>query len=108
MLELLDPIGRATLEPLWWPVLLWTVVALPLYAALGLRLGGTALTHYWTRMALLMSLPLSLALGATGWQFPQQAVEHAARATGLDTTVMVWTATPMLSSVGPVVDAAWQ
>jgi len=108
MLELLDPIGRATLEPLWWPVLLWTVVALPLYAALGLRLGGTALTHYWTRMALLMSLPLSLALGATGWRFPQQAVEHAARATGLDTTVMVWTATPMLSSVGPVVDAAWQ
>jgi TonB family protein len=109
MLELLDHIGRATLEPLWWPVLLWTVVALPLYAALWLRLGGTALTHYWARVALLVSLPLSLGLGATGWQLPQQAVEHAARAAGLDATVMVWTATPMLSSAEPTVNtAAWQ
>ncbi|NBC01850.1 MAG: TonB family protein [Bacteroidetes bacterium] len=108
MLELLDLIGRATLEPLWWPVLLWTVVALPLYAALWLRRGATALTHYWARVALLMSLPLSLALGATGWQLPQQAVEHAASATGLDTTVMVWTAAPALSGVGvaPAGDAA--
>ena len=109
MLELLDHIGRATLEPLWWPVLLWTVVALPLYAALWLRLGGTALTHYWARVALLVSLPLSLGLGATGWQLPQQAVAHAARAAGLDATVMVWTATPMLSSAEPTVNtAAWQ
>ncbi|NBB85370.1 MAG: TonB family protein [Bacteroidetes bacterium] len=107
MLELLDHIGRATLEPLWWPILLWTAVALPLYATLWLRRGGTALTHYWARVALLMSLPVSLGLGATGWQLPQQAVEHAAGATGWDATVMVWTAPPVLTEAVPVGAAAW-
>lgn len=97
MFTLLDHIGRATLEPLWWPVLLWTVVALPVYAVLRLRPSGTALTHYWSRVGLLGSLPLSLAAGTLGWQLPQQAVEHAASVTGMESAVMIWTAMPTLS-----------
>lgn len=52
---LLDHIGRATLEPLWWPVLLWTVVVLPLYAALRLQWCTSTLTQFWARVGLLMT-----------------------------------------------------
>lgn len=109
MLELLNHIGHASLEPLWWPVLLWTVVALPLYAALRLPWGTSALTQYWTRVGLLMSLPMSLLLAATGWHLPQHAVEYAAGASGLDATVIMWTATPAVSAPeAQVVSVAWQ
>ena len=109
MLELFDTIGRATLQSLWWPVLLWTVVALPLYGALRLRWGTSTLTQYWGRVGLLMSLPLSLLLGATGWRLPQQAVQHTVGATGLEGTVMTWTATPVVSAPeAAMVSAAWQ
>ena len=58
----LQSLGAAGLDGFWRPVLVWTLVCLPLY--LGLRLWRSAppLMQYHAYLALLLALPLSLAL----------------------------------------------
>ena len=73
MLELLDTLGRAALPSIWMPTLIWTLCAAAVWG--GLRVASTrlsALSHYWMRMGLLLSLPLGIV--AAVWM-PQFSTE---------------------------------
>ena len=59
VLELLSGLGTATLQPLWLPVLAWTVLTLPLWALLN----GSARLHPHAKYRLLQGLLVALPVG---------------------------------------------
>ncbi|MCH8962444.1 MAG: M56 family metallopeptidase, partial [Bacteroidetes bacterium] len=71
----LHMLGGAGLDVFWRPLLAWTLVFLPLYGALRLWRGAPALVQYHAHLALLLALPLSLALAPlVSWPAPEAAV----------------------------------
>jgi TonB family protein len=64
LFDMLAALGRWSLEAFWLPLLVWTVIALPAYAAV--RFGDDRSPHvrYRTLIALLFSLPIGLAAAA--------------------------------------------
>ncbi len=90
MLELLDHIGRATLEPLWLPVLVWTVVAVPVWLLIRYTSVGRPLTRYWTALGVLFSLPVGVSLYALGWRLPSQTVESIVVIAGSEPALDSW------------------
>ena len=68
-------LGGAGLDVFWRPLLAWTLVFLPLYGALRLWRSAPALVQYHAHLALLLALPLSLALAPlVSWPAPEAAV----------------------------------
>lgn len=65
LLELLDLLGQATWQPIWVPVLAWTVLALPLWALLQRSERLHPLAEYRLSQVLLASLPLGILAAAT-------------------------------------------
>ena len=71
----LHMLGGAGLDVFWRPLLAWTLVFLPLYGALRLWRSAPALVQYHAHLALLLALPLSLALAPlVSWPAPEAAV----------------------------------
>lgn len=65
-LELLHDAGRWSMDAVWLPLLIWTAVALPIYALQRWTPRVTYHTRYWTILALVVSLPIGLvAAGMT-------------------------------------------
>jgi len=71
----LPMLGGAGLDMFWRPLLAWTLVFLPLYGALRLWRSAPALVQYHAHLALLLALPLSLALAPlVSWPASEAAV----------------------------------
>ena len=71
----LQALGGASVDVFWRPLLAWTLVFLPLYGALRLWRGAPALVQYHAHLALLLALPLSLALAPlVSWPAPEAAM----------------------------------
>ncbi len=71
----LQALGGAGLDVFWRPLLAWTLVFLPLYGALRLWRSAPALVQYHAHLALLLALPLSLALAPlVSWPASEAAV----------------------------------
>ena len=62
LVDWFETLGTAGFEWFWQPLLAWTVVCVPLYAALRLWRGAPPLVQYHAHLALLLALPLSLTL----------------------------------------------
>ncbi|MFQ5570812.1 MAG: M56 family metallopeptidase [Rhodothermales bacterium] len=58
----LQALGTAGLDLFWRPLLVWTLVCLPLYAGLRCWRSAPPLVKYHAHLALLLALPLSLML----------------------------------------------
>jgi len=71
MADWLHLLGASSFDVFWRPLLVWTLVCLPLYAALRLWRGAPSLVQYHAHLALLLALPLSLALAPfASWLIP--------------------------------------
>ena len=62
LVDWLETLGTASLAWFWQPLLVWTLVCVPLYAGLRLWRSAPPLVQYHAHLALLLALPLSLAL----------------------------------------------
>lgn len=68
-------LGAASVDVFWRPLLAWTLVFLPLYAGLRLWRSAPAFVQYHAHLALLLALPLGLALAPlVSWPTPEVAV----------------------------------
>lgn len=63
ILDALYEIGRWSLHALWLPMLVWTAIALPVFAVQRWTPGISAHTRYWTALGLMASLPIGLFAG---------------------------------------------
>ena len=109
MLDLLADLGAATAYSLWLPVLVWTVVALPVWGLLA-RTSLHPLAQYRLRQVLLAALPVGLvatalvdasgwlaALGSALWPAPSGSVSAGSAVAGLDGAAT--TSAPAASSI---------
>lgn len=63
-LDLLFEMGLWSFDAVWLPVLVWTVIALPVYAIQRWTPGVLPHTRYWTTLGLTLSLPIGVIAGA--------------------------------------------
>ncbi|MEX0599539.1 MAG: M56 family metallopeptidase [Rhodothermales bacterium] len=77
MLDLILELGRWSLEGFWLPLLAWSLLALPAYAAVKLCTDRSPHVRYWTLVALLLSLPIGVA-GAALAMFDAPAMSGVA------------------------------
>ncbi len=63
-LDLLFEVGLWSIDAVWLPVLVWTVVAMPVFAIQRWTPGVSPHTRYWTTLGLILSLPIGVIAGA--------------------------------------------
>ncbi len=63
-LDLFYEIGRWSVDAVWLPMLVWTAIALPIFAIQRWTPGVSSHTRYWTTIGLTSSLPIGLIAGA--------------------------------------------
>ncbi len=101
----LQTLGAAGLDGFWRPVLAWTLVCLPLYAGLRLWRSAPPLVQYHAYLALLLALPLSLAL-APFVSWPALAPDVAVFADDVPAPLPLVEAVPAPTDAAPVVATA--
>src|SRR5690554_5175046 len=70
LLDALQTIGAATLDPLWLPLAAWTIVALLVFLALNRWRSGHPFIRYRSAIALLFALPLGVLVAMLAHVLP--------------------------------------
>ncbi|SMO72792.1 TonB family protein [Fodinibius sediminis] len=101
--DFLQWMGTALLQPFWFPVVIWTIVAIPVILFLRRKDSWQPVYQYHSRVALLLALPLGI-IGSYGVEALGQLLVSSEGATAK----LIVIQNPIVVSAAPATPTFWQ